>query len=220
MRGDLAEGRYALGDKLPTEAALAERFGVNRHTVRHGISVLVEEGLVRTRRGAGAFVVATPTDYPIGNRVRFHENLIAAGRRPEKRVLALDKRVATIGEGQALQIEAGDPVCAYHGLSLADGQPIAVFESLFPILRLPGTIAAFSETSSVTLALSIAGVDDYTRNSTRLTAVRATATHAPLLQVGEGDPLLRSSSVNQCVKGAPVEYGRTWFVGDRITLTL
>jgi len=220
MRGDLAEGRYALGDKLPTEAALAERFGVNRHTVRHGISVLVEEGLVRTRRGAGAFVVATPTDYPIGNRVRFHENLIAAGRRPEKRVLALDKRVATIGEGQALQIEAGDPVCAYHGLSLADGQPIAVFESLFPILRLPGIIAAFSETSSVTLALSIAGVDDYTRNSTRLTAVRATATHALLLQVGEGDPLLRSSSVNQCVKGAPVEYGRTWFVGDRITLTL
>ena len=220
MRGDLAEGRYALGDKLPTEAALAERFGVNRHTVRHGISVLVEEGLVRTRRGAGAFVAATPTDYPIGNRVRFHENLIAAGRRPEKRVLALDKRVATIGEGQALQIEAGDPVCAYHGLSLADGQPIAVFESLFPILRLPGIIAAFSETSSVTLALSIAGVDDYTRNSTRLTAVRATATHALLLQVGEGDPLLRSSSVNQCVKGAPVEYGRTWFVGDRITLTL
>jgi len=95
-----------------------------------------------------------------------------------------------------------------------------VFESLFPILRLPGIIAAFSETSSVTLALSIAGVDDYTRNSTRLTAVRATATHALLLQVGEGDPLLRSSSVNQCVKGAPVEYGRTWFVGDRITLTL
>ena len=85
LRSDLAEGRYNPGDKLPTEAALADRFGVNRHTVRHGISVLVEEGLVRTRRGAGAFVAATPTDYPIGNRVRFHENLIAADRRPEKR---------------------------------------------------------------------------------------------------------------------------------------
>ena len=92
LRSDLAEGRYAPGDKLPTEAALADRFGVNRHTVRHGISVLVEEGLVRTRRGAGAVVAATPTDYPIGNRVRFHENLIAAGRRPEKRMLALDER--------------------------------------------------------------------------------------------------------------------------------
>lgn len=83
LRADLAEGRYTAGDKLPTEAALADRFGVNRHTVRHGISALVEEGLVRTRRGAGAFVAATPTDYPIGERVRFHENLIAAGATPK-----------------------------------------------------------------------------------------------------------------------------------------
>jgi len=220
LRGDLAEGRYSPGDKLPTEAALADRFGINRHTVRHGISVLVEEGLVRTRRGAGAFVAATPTDYPLGNRVRFHENLIAAGRRLEKRVLALDERTATTGEAKALQIEAGDPVCAYHGLSLADGQPIAVFESLFPLARLFGITAALKDTTSVTQALSVAGIDDYTRASTRLTAVRATATHALLLQVAEGDPLLRSTSVNQCKRGLPVEYGRTWFAGDRVTLTL
>ena len=138
LRSDLAEGKYAPGDKLPTEAGLAERFGVNRHTVRHGISALVEEGLIRTRRGSGAFVAATPTDYPIGQRVRFHENLIAAGRRPDKRVLQVEERSATTGEAKALQIAPGDPVCAYHGLSLADGQPIAVFESLFPLGRLTG----------------------------------------------------------------------------------
>ena len=220
LRSDLAEGRYNPGDKLPTEAALADRFGVNRHTVRHGISALVGEGLVRTRRGAGAFVAATPTDYPIGSRVRFHENLIAAGRRPEKQVLALDERAATAGEAQALQIEAGAPVCAYHGLSLADGQPIAIFESLFPLLRFPTITAALNETSSVTQALSIVGIEDYTRAATRLTAVRATATHALHLQLSEGDPLLRSSSVNHCEAGLPVEYGRTWFAGDRVTLTL
>jgi GntR family phosphonate transport system transcriptional regulator len=220
LRSDLAERRYNPGDRLPTEAALADRFGVNRHTVRHGISVLVEEGLVRTRRGAGAFVAASPTDYPIGNRVRFHENLIAAGRRPEKRVLALDERTATAGEAQALQIEAGDPVCAYHGLSLADGQPIAVFESLFPLARLLGITAALKDTSRVTQALSVAGIDDYTRASTRLTAVRATATQALHLQLAEGDPLLRSTSVNIDESSQPLEYGRTWFAGDRMTLTL
>ena len=220
LRSDLAEGRYAPGDKLPTEAALADRFGVNRHTVRHGVSVLVAEGLIRTRRGAGAFVAATPTVYPIGSRVRFHENLIAAGRRPEKRVLALDERAATAGEAKALRVTAGDAVCAYHGLSLADDQPIAVFESLFPLTRLPNLPEALKKTSGVTEALRMAGVDDYTRASTRLTAVRATATHALHLQVAEGDPLLRSSSVNVNEDGTPVEYGRTWFSGDRVTLTL
>ena len=220
LRSDLAEGRYAPGDKLPTEAELAARFGVNRHTVRRGVSVLVDEGLIRTRRGAGAFVADTPTDYPIGRRVRFHENLSAAGRRPEKHVLQIEERAATEGEAQALDIAAGDPVCAYHGLSLADGQPIAVFESLFPAGRLPVIARALGQTSSVTEALRIAGIEDYTRASTRLTAVRATATQALHLQLGEGDPLLKSSGVNVDETGRPVEYGRTWFAGDRVTLTL
>ncbi len=220
LRSDMAEGRYGPGDKLPTEAALAERFGVNRHTVRHGISALVDEGLIRTRRGAGAFVAATPTDYPIGSRVRFHENLIAAGRRPEKRVLHVEERAATEGEATALALSPGDQICAYHGLSLADGHPIAVFESMFPLERLPGISAALQETSSVTEALNRSGVTDYTRASTRLTATRATATQALHLQVTEGDPLLRSSGVNVDEQGRPVEFGRTWFVGDRVTLTL
>ncbi|SHG47929.1 phosphonate metabolism transcriptional regulator PhnF [Cognatishimia maritima] len=220
LRSDLAEGRYAPGDKLPTEAALAERFGVNRHTVRHGISALIDEGLVRTRRGAGAFVATTPTDYPIGKRVRFHENLIAAGRRPEKTVLHLEERAATDGEAKALQIAPGTLICAYHGLSLADGQPIAVFESLFPLDHLLGISQALTEISSVTEALAAVGVHDYTRASTRLTAVRASATQALHLQVAEGDPLLRSSSVNVDMSGMPIEYGRTWFAGDRVTLTL
>lgn len=220
LRSDLAEGRYAPGDKLPTEAAMADRFGVNRHTVRHGLAALVEEGLVRTRRGSGAFVAATPTDYPIGKRVRFHENLIAAGRRPEKRVLQVEERSATAGEAKALDIPDGAPVCAYHGLSLADGQAIAVFESLFPLSRTPGMAEALTEISSVTEALNAVGITDYMRASTRLTAVRASATQALHLQVKEGDPLLKSSGVNVDATGAPVEYGRTWFAGDRVTLTL
>lgn len=220
LRSDLAEGRYAAGDKLPTEAALAERFGVNRHTVRHGISALVDEGLIRTRRGAGVFVASMPTDYPIGRKVRFHDNLIAAGRLPEKRVLLVEDRFATDGEAQALAINAGDAVCSYHGLSLADGQPIALFESIFPLARTPNISAAFRAQGSVTEALATIGVADYTRASTRLTAVRANATQALHLRATEGDPLLRSSSVNVDLAGNPIEYGRTWFVGDRITLTL
>lgn len=220
LRGDIAEARYAPGDKLPTEAALATRFGVNRHTVRHALSKLVDEKLVRTRRGAGAFVAAQPTDYPIGRRVRFHENLLAAGHRPEKRKLQIECRGAAKGEAQALHIEAGAKICAYHGLSLSDGQPIALFESLFPLERLAGIEAAFDHTASVTHALARVGVADYARASTRLTATLATPTQALHLLLREGDPLLKSTSVNVNDAGLPVEYGRTYFAGERVTLTL
>jgi len=40
------------------------------------------------------------------------------------------------------------------------------------------------------------------------------------LQIEEGDPVLRSTGVNVDPDGPPVEYGRTLFAGDRVTLTL
>ena len=89
LTSDIAEGRYNTGDRLPTEAQLAATHGVNRHTVRRALSDLAERGLVHARRGAGVFVSARPTDYPIGKRVRYHKNISASGKIPGKRVLAL-----------------------------------------------------------------------------------------------------------------------------------
>jgi len=54
-------GALAAGDKLPTEAAVMEEFGVSRTVVREAISKLQAAGLVHTRHGVGTFVVdATP----------------------------------------------------------------------------------------------------------------------------------------------------------------
>lgn len=45
------------GDKLPTEHAMAQSFGVSRTVIREAIAQLRNEGLVETRQGVGAFVV-------------------------------------------------------------------------------------------------------------------------------------------------------------------
>ena len=95
LEGEIAQALYRAGDKLPTEAALSARFGVNRHTVRRALGHLAEAGVVRSRRGAGVFVESPPTEYPIGQRVRFHQNIRAAGRLPEKRVLRVETRAAS-----------------------------------------------------------------------------------------------------------------------------
>ena len=220
LREDIAEGRYATGDRLPTEAQLAARFGVNRHTVRHALASLVEAGLIRTRRGSGAFIAARPTDYPLGRRVRFHENLRRAGRLPGRETLLQEVRAATEGEALALRIATGAPVLAYHIRSLADGQPVALAVSVYPMERLPGIAEALAEDKGVTHALRAVGVTDYTRASTRITAVAATATQAGQLLLREGAPLLKTTSLSVDPEGRPVEFGRSWWAGDRITLTL
>ena len=89
LSNEIAVGHYSPGDKLPTEAQLASRFSVNRHTVRRALQDMQEQGLTQSRRGAGVFVMAEPTEYPIGRRVRFHQNIAAAGRLADKRLLSL-----------------------------------------------------------------------------------------------------------------------------------
>ena len=60
LRDRIAAGTYARGDKLPSEMELMDESGLSRSTVRHALKVLVDEGLVRTERGRGAFVADTP----------------------------------------------------------------------------------------------------------------------------------------------------------------
>jgi DNA-binding FadR family transcriptional regulator len=45
------------GDKLPTESAIMEQFGVSRTVVREAISQLQAGGMVETRHGIGTFVL-------------------------------------------------------------------------------------------------------------------------------------------------------------------
>ncbi len=217
---EIAQAQYRPGDKLPTEAALSARFGVNRHTVRHAIATLAANGTVHSRRGSGVFVTAQPADYALGRRVRFHQNVAASGRTPTRRINRLETRPANTTESEILCLAAGALVHVVEGVSLADGQPLAVFQSIFPQARFPTLLAAMEGQSSVTAALAACGVTDYTRAETRLTAKLADPVLAVALQVQTGSPVLRSVAVNVDTAGRPIEYGTTWFAGDRVTLTV
>ena len=218
LKADIAAGHYRPGDKLPTEAELATRFGVNRHTVRHALAALAEAGMVHARRGAGVFVMARPTDYRLGQRVRFHQNVLAAGQTPSRRISRAETRPTDRDEAAALQLKPGDPVHVVEGVSLADAVPLAAFRSIFPAQRFPGLPDAVVAEGSITRALARLGLSDYTRHETRLTAQLADPVLALALQLRPGAALLRSLAINVDATGRPVEYGLTWFAGDRVTL--
>lgn len=63
LSADIRNGNLQSGQKLPTEAAIMERFGVSRTVVREAISKLQAAGLVETRHGIGTFVL-TPSESP------------------------------------------------------------------------------------------------------------------------------------------------------------
>ena len=56
LAADIRAGRLAVGDKLPTQAALVNQFLVSRTVVREAVSRLKSLGLVDSRQGSGVYV--------------------------------------------------------------------------------------------------------------------------------------------------------------------
>ncbi|MBB3713568.1 DNA-binding FadR family transcriptional regulator [Limimaricola variabilis] len=58
LREQIEAGRYAPGDRLPSEAQLTREFDVSRTVVREAVAALRADRLVEPRQGAGVFVLA------------------------------------------------------------------------------------------------------------------------------------------------------------------
>lgn len=70
-----------IGQKIPNEYELAEKFGVGRSTVREAVKGLVSKGILEVRRGSGTFVVSTSN---------LEEDPLGLSRFPDKYKLALE----------------------------------------------------------------------------------------------------------------------------------
>lgn len=54
----IEKGRYAVGEKLPSEIEFANMFELNRNTVRQALLQLANEGLLIRKNGVGTFVTS------------------------------------------------------------------------------------------------------------------------------------------------------------------
>lgn len=72
LRERILDDATKIGDKLPTEKALAQEFGVSRTVIREAVAALRADGLLEAKHGVGVFVSqkveTSPTaPEPIGN---------------------------------------------------------------------------------------------------------------------------------------------------------
>lgn len=77
----IQEEPIPVGEKIPNEFELAEKFGVGRSTIREAVKGLVSRGMLEVRRGSGTYVIST---YPA------EEDPLGLGRYDDKYQLALE----------------------------------------------------------------------------------------------------------------------------------
>lgn len=217
---EITEGQFGAGDKLPTEAALSQRFGVNRHTLRRAVAEMQRSGLVHSRRGSGVFVAGTPLTYRVGSRTRFSQNLRDSGHVGDRNIIRLETVNATEVEAGHLEIVKGAPIHVLEAVGTIDCTPALYGKSIFPANRLARFPETMRESHSITTALKACGVENYVRAWTRLTAERVNGTIARHLRIQEGAPVMRTKALNLSDGGWPVEYSRTTFCADRVELLI
>ncbi|QRP51106.1 FadR/GntR family transcriptional regulator [Amycolatopsis sp. FDAARGOS 1241] len=106
LRRAIESGEYAVGDKLPSEAALSKEFEVSRSVIREALRGLQALGLTVSRTGKGTFVTEPgPAEHPTFGgysardlvEVRRHVEIPVAGyaaRRRDGELLGLLRQLA------------------------------------------------------------------------------------------------------------------------------
>jgi len=220
LKKDVANKIYKTGDKLPSENHLSKRFEVNRHTVRRALQILKNEGILFSKRGSGVIVQDTKFKYKIGKRVRFSQNITNENYIPKTKIIRSEIRKASKIEADNLKINSRDEILLIETTGKINNIPTILTKRTIPNKRFPSFLEIFQKELSVTQTLKLLGINDFVRSNTNIIAELADSIQANLLNCKINSPLLKTTYVNQDLNFIPIEYSQTWFVGERIQLTL
>src|SRR3990170_4058983 len=121
------------GDRLPTEAALSDRFGVARTTAREALKLLEQDGVVDVRHGSGRYVSQVAVlDRPITRLESVTEMMLAHGYSVGNRVVSAVERAADPEEATLLDLAARADVVQLERVRLHGREPLIYSVDVFP----------------------------------------------------------------------------------------
>ncbi len=207
LEAEIRSGLIGPGDQLPSENDLAERFAVNRHTVRTALANLAMVGMVRARRGRGVFVEDRPPEYRINRDSKWSEIERQMNAAPSARVIDASGRAASSSVGGLLGLTEGTPLLLVESVRGAAPALLIYSYHVLEHVRFAGIDAAVRRTGSFTEALAEFGVDQFFRTSTWIDCRMPRPREAEALAIPLDAPVLVMMYVDSDAEGRPLLYG-------------
>lgn len=204
---DLVAGSR-LGDLLPSDAELCERFDVSRMTARHAVQLLVNEGLVHRERGKGTFVSARRT---LGSPMSFTASMRERGMDVDSDVIESGEVTTTVEEADALRLEADSKTVVLTRLRRAGGIPMAIERA---VLHPDVAEAADNARGSLHSAFEKLGRTP-THALSRVTARLATERERSLLGMTDDAVVVCERQLTTDPLGRPLEVTETVYAAER-----
>jgi len=203
-----------VGDAIPSERMLTERFGVSRMTVRQAVDLLVTEGVLTREQGRGTFVAPQRMDFEM-RLTTFGEEMRRRGMEPTTTVLTALMVAAPPDVAAALEIEPGGKVHCLYRVRSADGAPMCIEQVWVPAELVPDLFAD-GPPESMYAALRAQGHSPAWGEDT-LAADEATDAEQSLLGLGTMRAVLRAERRTYDESGA-VMFSRACYRADRYTV--
>lgn len=216
LTGEIETGRWNVGDRLPSEPAICEQFGVSRTTVRQALAALESEGLIRREKGRGTFVNERRSGgWLLQSAHGFYEEAERAGHAVRSQVLRRAVEPLPAWASDALRLRPGTEGVTIERIRWMDDRLVMYVLSHFPGHVAETLLEADLETSSLYGVLE--GREGLTVAGGRrvVEAARAERELAKLLEIEPGAPLLYVEAVSWDHTLQPFECYRAWHRADR-----
>ena len=219
LLSEIMSGNIAPGDRLPSESALADRFSVNRHTIRRALAELSAQDILQIENGRGTFVTEKALRYKLSKRIRSVESMLRDGHDMVVKVLNATQSPANVEVATALEVEAGSLLWVIDSLSTINRKPVIHARHCFPLGRFPDFYERYKSAGSIGATLATYGVES-TRKSMVISAQLADRKELELLREQWPSPILSVESLYVDQRGQPVDHGVAHYAGDRIDLQI
>ncbi|PSH56486.1 phosphonate metabolism transcriptional regulator PhnF [Phyllobacterium sophorae] len=206
LERDIKKGEMAAGERLPTEADLAVRFSVHRHTIRRALDALRDKDLIRVEHGHGIYVRENTIAHAITPNARLSATVRQLSQSADRKVLGSEKVNADLLVSRALNIRNRSLVRQIDLLDFINGVPVSLSAMYFVLPRFSGIEKHITATGSITTSFAKLGVDKYQRKETRLSARLPTREEAELLVQPRSLPIMTILSVDVDDHGVPIAY--------------
>jgi len=215
---DIESGAIKKGEKLPSELALAQEYGVSRITIRKALESLETDEILVRKQGKGTFITSPKTKFKADDQVGFTQSWKLLGRTPRTQVIKIELAVPKKSIRDFLEAKEDEPVICSKRLRFVDDQPISI-ETNYYSRKLNYIISEDLNGSLFDILINQHGLTiQYA--SRVLTLCKATAEEAGLLGVKKNSPLILFKDKLVDDKGLPLFYSIQVYNADNLDLYL
>lgn len=218
IKDQIDGGTWKIGQRLPSERDLAEEFGVSRMTLRQGITLLVEEGILQRKVGSGTYVANTRVQEKMRGTTSFTEIVQLQGKIPTSKLLSYVRTKPTDKEIEQLGLGKGEYIVRMERVRYADNIPVVYEVACIPE-RLIKHVPKEEVTNHFFQTLTKNGYRIGTSKQT-IFARLASEKVAQYLQIAKNQAILALKQVSYLEDGQAFEFVNSQYVGERFEFYL